>query len=131
MWEGELGEGKGRTWEEVWKTIITLVLKRHRIVVDKHPPYSPDLNPIEHVWVYLKRYLHKKYPDIADNPGGPDAVHARLAEVLPEAWEAIPESIFESWRSMPDRVAAVIVAKGWYTSLLATLSTFTSLPIFP
>ena len=96
--------------------IITLFLKRHGIVVDKYPPYSPDLNPIEHVWIHLKRYLHKMYPDIADTPGGPDAVRARLAEVLPEAWEAIPESVFEAlWRSMPDRVAAVIAAKGWYT----------------
>ena len=61
-------------------------------------------------------YLQAKYPDIANTPGGPDAVRARLAEVLPEAWEAIPESVFESlWRSMPSWVAAVIAAKGWYT----------------
>lgn len=96
--------------------IIKHFLQRHNISVDQHPPYSPDLNPIEHAWVHLKRYLQKKYPDISQTPGGPDAVRARLAAVLPEAWEAIPESVFESlWRSMPDRVAAVIAAKGWYT----------------
>ena len=88
--------------------VIQHFLKRHHIPVERHPPYTLDLNPIEHVWVYLKRYLQAKYPDIANTPVGPDAVRARLAEVLPEAWEAIPVSVFESfWRSMPNRVAAI------------------------
>ena len=28
--------------------------EQYNIQVDKHPPYSLDLNPIEHVWVVLK-----------------------------------------------------------------------------
>ena len=56
------------------------------------------------------------YPDIATTPGGPDRVRARLIEVLPEVWDSLPESLFERlWQSMPDGVAAVIAAKGWYT----------------
>jgi transposase len=91
-------------------------LEKYNIQVDDHPPYSPDLNPIEHVWVELKRRLHKKYPDICNTPGGPDKVKQRLAKVLPEIWYEIPPEFFEKlWRSMPDRVAAVIDAKGWYT----------------
>jgi len=43
-------------------------------------------------------------------------VKARLAEVLPEIWEEIPEAYFETLgKGMPDRVAAVIDGKGWYT----------------
>lgn len=84
--------------------------------MDDHPPYSPDLNPIEHVWVHLKRQLHRKYPDIATTPGGPDRVRSKLIEVLPEVWDSLPESLIQKlWQSMPDRVAAVIAAKGWYT----------------
>jgi len=35
---------------------------------------------------------------------------------LPKIWEELPQSVFEKlWKSMPDRVQAVIDAKGWYT----------------
>jgi hypothetical protein len=40
----------------------------------------------------------------------------RLAEILPLCWENIPPKQFEAlWKSMPDRVQAVIDAKGWHT----------------
>lgn len=91
-------------------------LERNNIDVEEHPPYSPDLNPIKHVWVELKKRLHQQYPKIGDTKGGKEAVKKRLAEVLPLVWETIPEEFFGKLsRSMPDRVAAVIAAKGWYT----------------
>ena len=58
-------------------------------------------------------YLQAHYPDIANTSQGPDTVRVRLAEVLPEAWEAIRESVFDSlWRSMPSWMAAVIAVQG-------------------
>ena len=83
---------------------------------ESHPAYSPDLNPIEHAWTLLKRQLLADYPDICDYPGDPEKVKKKLAEVLPRCWEKIPPKQFEAlWRSMPDRVQAIIEAKGWYT----------------
>ena len=77
---------------------------------------SPDLNPIEHVWRYLKRILHQKFPNLADLPGGPAAVKKRATEWLAEAWKEIPTSLLDSLsRSMPQRVAVVIKAEGRYT----------------
>jgi len=86
------------------------------IELAEHPPCSPDLNPIEHVWVEMKKRLQIQYPDIASTPGGPQKVKEKLAEALPIVWDTIPSGFFEQlWRSMPDRVQAVIAAKGWYT----------------
>ena len=58
-------------------------LERNSIEVVEHPPYSPDLNPIEHALVELKKRLHQQYPMIGDTPGGKETVKKRLAEVLP------------------------------------------------
>jgi len=90
--------------------------ERSSIELVEHPPYSPDLNPIEHAWVELKKRLHQQCPRIADTPGGKQAVKKRLAEVLPLIWKTIPAEFFEKlWKSMPDRAAAVLEAKGGYT----------------
>lgn len=96
--------------------IITEWFDHNNIEVEAHPPYSPDLNPIEHVWVELKKRLQQQYPRIADTKGGPPAVKRELARVLPLVWETIPPEFFEKLAaSMPRRVEAVIQAKGWYT----------------
>ena len=90
--------------------------ERNSIGLVKHPSYSPDVNPIEHVWAELKKRLHQQYPRIGDNPGGKEAVERRLVEVLPLVCETIPEEFFEKlWKSMPNRVAAGLEARGSYT----------------
>ena len=53
--------------------------------VADHPACSPGLNPIEHVWRYLKRILHQKFPNLASFPGAVATVKKRIAECLAEA----------------------------------------------
>jgi hypothetical protein len=80
-----------------------------------HPPFSPDLNPIEHLWWHLKNHVLKLYPELTNMGTGEEDIQA-LERALVEAWKAIPSEIFQACiDSMPERVAAVIEAKGWHT----------------
>jgi transposase len=70
-----------------------------------HPAQSPDLNPIEHVWKQLKMAVNKRsqIPRDADS----------LRNALLEEWDKLDlETINRMIESMPDRVDAVLKAKG-------------------
>ena len=79
------------------------------------PPYSPDLNPIEIVWAWLKQWITTNYPDLKDM-GKSEQAYERLYGVMHEAWESIPqEKIDKLIKSMGGRVNACKEAKGWHT----------------
>jgi hypothetical protein len=96
--------------------IVQNWLSNQDFITMEWPPYSPDLNPIEHVWRELKVILHRQHPDLKTLRAGKDRVKAHLVEVLPEAWDAISEEFLETLvTSMPRRVQAVLKADGWST----------------
>ena len=72
------------------------------------PAQSPDLNPIEHLWCYLKRRLAEyEHP-----PKGMEELWRRIEE----EWEKIPAEVCQGLiESMPRRIEAVLKAKGGYT----------------
>jgi hypothetical protein len=79
------------------------------------PPFSPDLNPIEHIWHHLKKLVLEMHPELEGMGKGEQAIEA-LEKALIEAWDALPDQLFEQVAdSMPYRVAAVVKAKGWHT----------------
>lgn len=67
------------------------------------PPYSPDLNPIEHLWDELGRRVMARGP----------ITRAGLIRMLHEEWGAIPqETIRTLIRSMRRRCVACVDAQG-------------------
>ena len=73
------------------------------------PAQSSDLNPIEHLWVHLKRTL-QHYPT------PPKGVH-ELWERVEEEWNGISaETCQRLIESIPRRIRAVIKAKGGHTN---------------
>lgn len=80
------------------------------------PPYSPDLNPIEHLWFHLKKHVNEVCPGIEAIKGGEKRVRECMAPVLVQAWQVIPQEIIDQViKSMPARIEAVITAEGWHT----------------
>ena len=81
----------------------------NQIPLFHHPASSPDLNPIEPVWLDLKNILrHLTHT--------PSTVEQLRAAVL-DAWEQLPTEDIDGhiWK-MGDRVEAVLAAKGGHTA---------------
>ena len=78
------------------------------VEVLKWPAQSPDINPIEHLWNYIKRLL-ETYEE-------PPRSVKELWERVEKEWNDIPvEECRKLIESMPRRLAAIIRAKGGYT----------------
>ncbi|CAK5084012.1 unnamed protein product [Meloidogyne enterolobii] len=70
------------------------------------PPYSPDINPIEHLWSVVKRKLRGNRFRNGD----------QLWESVLAAWNSIPiETLINLVNSMPSRLHAIIRANGGVT----------------
>jgi hypothetical protein len=90
--------------------------EEYGINVMEWPPYSPDLNPIEHLWFRLKELVNELHPELKTMSGDYETVKKVMIPALQSAWEAIPEDlIYCLLDSMTTRVNAIIEAKGWYT----------------
>ena len=69
------------------------------------PSQSPDLNPIEHLWLELKRHI-RKYPKPAKN-------EKELECTLHEEWNQIPNNtLINLIESMPHKVEVCIKNNG-------------------
>jgi hypothetical protein len=72
------------------------------------PAYSPNMNPIEHVWSYLERRLHR-HDHLPTNSD-------QLWAALEEEWYNIPtQYIHRLYASMPARLTALRRAGGYAT----------------
>jgi hypothetical protein len=74
-------------------------LFRREIRNIQFPPYSPDLNLIEHVWNWMKNWIQEHYWKARYRP---DRISfAELRMIIWEAWNAIPDdyiqTLYNSW----------------------------------
>lgn len=73
-----------------------------------HPPYSPDLNPIENLWGILKKEIWKI--------SGAHKSLSNLIKAAQKAWDAIPQEVVQNLiDSMPTRRDAILEANGGHT----------------
>lgn len=90
-------------------------LQRRRIPIIEWPPYSPDLNLIEHVWVIMKRHIQNNY--VRRSYDKHTISRSELKQLIQEAWDLVRNediaALYDSWK---DRCDAVIRANGGPTS---------------
>lgn len=73
------------------------------------PAQSPDINPIENVWAYLKMKLQNKY-------SAPPTTITDLWQRVQEQWYSItPEYCENVVLSMPKRIQTITKVKGSWT----------------
>jgi DDE superfamily endonuclease len=95
--------------------IVEEWLESYGIEVLEWPPYSPDLNPIEHVWKWLKEWIFENKPNLL-SMGKCQAAYNALGTAIKEAWEALDQEKIDTLiKSMDNRINAVLAAKGWQT----------------
>ena len=70
-----------------------------------HPPNSPDLNPIENIWAWMKHQITRRYKHIMSQKEMRRIVLNMWAEFKDNQWDNLVAS-------MPERIKAVIKAKG-------------------
>jgi len=80
----------------------------NRIPLFYHPANSPDLSPIEPVWNELKKIIR----NLEHRPTSTD----ELIAAIHAAWEELSiENVDKHIHSMPDRVEAILKARGGHT----------------
>ena len=81
-------------------------LRRRGISSIEWPPYSLDLNIIEHVWNWMKNWIQQHYWEVRYDPS--KVPLPLLRQIIWEAWLAVPEdyivTLLESWWERCDAV---------------------------
>lgn len=79
--------------------------RQHNMLKIPHPSQSPDLNPIEHVWMHIKCKINKR-------PVQPKSTE-ELIEAIKEEWAKLDVNFIDKLiDSMPNRIEAVYKARG-------------------
>jgi transposase len=94
----------GRHHTAAWREYAA---QRRLRPLDDWPSNAPDLNPIENVFAWMKRFVESKDP----------RSEQQLREAVQEAWDTIPvDMTLHGMDSMPDRLELVLKRRGGRTS---------------
>jgi len=97
------------------KNVKELLQKAH-VLMMKWPAQSPDLNPLENLWVQLKDCFRKWFFELEYCSSHNAKCMFQYEKLLQEVWQNIGQELIDKLiSSMPRRVEAVIAAGGGHT----------------
>ena len=95
---------------------VRLWFEMYGVEVMEWPPYSPDLNPIKHLWYRLKELVLKHHPELLEVSGDNNKVREAMIKAMIDVWPKVGRELMNNLiDSMTTRVNAVLLAEGWYT----------------
>ena len=91
-------------------------LAENRVPLMEWPAQSPDLNPLENLWIEFKERFHKRFIELFSNLSKSMEARYRYGEIMQEVWYSQGMELVEALiSSMPERCQAVIDAEGGWT----------------
>ena len=111
FWEESFGDVLPIIMEDnapAYKKVCIPVREALRMMTLDWPPNYPDLNPIEHIWGYMKDIIVEDYARISSAEEMKRIVQQMLDEFKDNQWDKLIGN-------MPERTQAVIVAHGGST----------------
>ena len=95
---------------------VRLWFEIYEVKVMEWPPYSPDLNPIAHLWYRLKQLVYERHSELLRVGGNNDKVRESMIKSMTDVWPEVGRELMDNLiDSMTTRVNAVLEAEGWYT----------------
>jgi transposase len=81
---------------------------KHGIILIPHPSTSPDMNPIEKCWQWIKQSLHRRRRQ--------PTTEAEMRQFVLEEWELIPQKWIDELIDKQEHWVRVLVERcGWST----------------
>lgn len=90
----------------IGKEIVNWMTKKIPKIVNM-PPYSPELNPIEHIWALMKKEVEKKQPKNS----------ADLKSAIMESWNGLSQEIIDNCiNHIKEEMIKIIKNKGEFSN---------------
>lgn len=93
----------------LWTPYIKEQLKKQKLIPVKIPRYSPDLNPVEVCWDYLRKEMNRSPPPVLESRR---EYVRRLHDSVRKVNRGRADDMWNLLQSMPNRAQEVIRLKG-------------------
>lgn len=71
----------------VAQSTVNFLEQQHIPLLSNWPPNTPELNPVDKAWAWIKHVVQQQYPQ----------TQAQLETSIEQAWQVVPQSTIQKW----------------------------------